>query len=225
MYGDFFMAIKSKSHENLTETNIQHVINLLDADTAITKKEACSLLNISYNTTRLAKIIEEHIETVSFRERRKAMNKGKGASQQEIRDTVRYYIDGDNVTTIAAALYRSPAFIKAIIERLGIPQKLPATDYAGHKAAMIPEQCVADSFEVGERVWYARKNEMAEVLKVDNSDLYLDKYGCACYQLWVLTPCDLSKTFFPHLDGSKAGYFSHALTYDLGSLKHLQEYL
>jgi len=219
------MAIKSKSYENLTETNIQHVINLLDADTAITKKEACNLLNISYNTTRLSKIIEEHIETVSFRERRKAMNKGKGASHQEIKDTVRYYIDGDNVTTIAAALYRSPAFIKAIIERLGIPQKLPATDYAGHKEAMIPEQCVADSFRIGEKVWFARKNEMAEILDVHKDPMYMEKYGAECYKLWVVTPCDLSKTFFPHLDGSKAGYFSHALTYDLGSLKHLQEYL
>ena len=53
------MAIKTRKHENLTETNIQHVMELLNADSPITKKEACSILNISYNTTRLNKIIED----------------------------------------------------------------------------------------------------------------------------------------------------------------------
>ncbi len=123
--------IKTKKHEKLTESNIAHVITLLEAEKPITKKEACSILNISYNTTRLAKIIEDHIETLEFRERRKAYNKGKGATELEIKQVVNFYLDGSNISDIAKSLYRSPAFIKAIIERLGIPQKLAMTDYAG----------------------------------------------------------------------------------------------
>ena len=132
------MAIKTKKHENLTETNIQHVYELLNQDNPITKKEACSILNIAYNTTRLNKIIQDHLETVEYRERRKAQNKGKGATEAEIREVVNLYLDGLNISDIAKGLYRSPAFIKSIVERVGIPQKLPQTDYEGRRNAMLP---------------------------------------------------------------------------------------
>ena len=36
-----------KSHENLTDTNIKNVIDLLESEKPITKKEACDILNIS----------------------------------------------------------------------------------------------------------------------------------------------------------------------------------
>ena len=148
--------MRKKKHENLTQANITKVIELLnptDGSKPITKKEACSILNISYNTTRLNKIIEDHLETVAYRERRKAQNKGKGATEMEIKQVVNFYLDGANVSDIAKSLYRSPAFIKAVVERLGIPQKLPQTDYEGRRNAMLPEQCVADEFEVGEKIW------------------------------------------------------------------------
>ena len=41
--------------------------------------------------------------------------------------------------------------------------------------------------------------------------------------LYVFTPVDTSGTFFPWLDGSRVGYHSFALAYDIGSLKHLEE--
>jgi hypothetical protein len=53
---------------------------------------------------------------------------------------------------------------------------------------------------------------------------YETKYGAKGYQIYVLTPCDTSDTLFPWLDGSKMGYHSFALSYDLGSLKHLEQY-
>ena len=99
------MAIKTRKHENLTETNIQHVMELLNADSPITKKEACSILNISYNTTRLNKIIEDHLETVAYRERRKSQNKGKSATEMEIKQVVNFYLDGSEVSDIAKGLY------------------------------------------------------------------------------------------------------------------------
>ena len=100
------MAIKSKKHEKLDEANIQRVIGHLESDTPITKKEACEMLNISYNTTRLSKIIEEHIETMNFRARRKELNKGKRATDMEIRQTVQRYLSGEPVSDIAKSLYK-----------------------------------------------------------------------------------------------------------------------
>ena len=130
------MAARIKKHEKLTESNIQHVIDLLESEKPITKKEACSILNITYNTTRLNNIIAEHNETIRYRELRKAQNKGKGVTEAEKKSIVTYYLEGANISDIAKALYRSPAFIKAVIERLGIPQKLANTDYEGIRNAM-----------------------------------------------------------------------------------------
>ena len=215
------MAIKTRKHENLTETNVQHVIELLRAEKPITKKEACSILNISYNTTRLNKIIQDHEDTVAYRERRKAQNKGKGATEAEIREVVNLYLDGLNISDIAKGLYRSPAFIKSIVERVGIPQKLPQTDYEGRRNAMLPEQCVAEEFEIGEKVWAVRQNYPAIVSKLastseDGTNFYLvDTIEC--------TQEDLKDTYFPHL--SFAGKQYVLASWEMGSLRHLQKYL
>lgn len=215
------MAIKTRKHENLTETNVQHVIELLRAEKPITKKEACNILNISYNTTRLNKIIQDHEDTVAYRERRKAQNKGKGATEAEIREVVNLYLDGLNVSDIAKGLYRSPAFIKSIVERVGIPQKLPQTDYEGRRNAMLPEQCVAEEFETGEKVWAVRQNYPAIVSKLastseDGTNYYLvDTIEC--------TQEDLKDTYFPHL--SFAGKQYVLASWEMGSLRHLQKYL
>ena len=49
--------VKKKDYENLTSSNIEKVIALLnpgsDTDKPITKKQACDVLNIAYNTARL----------------------------------------------------------------------------------------------------------------------------------------------------------------------------
>lgn len=215
------MAIKTKKHENLTETNIQHVYELLNQDNPVTKKEACSILNIAYNTTRLNKIIEDHLDTVEYRERRKAQNKGKGATEAEIKQVVNFYLDGSNVSDIAKALYRSPAFIKAVVERLGIPQKLPHTDYEGRRNAMLPEQCVAEDFEIGEKVWAVRQNYPAVVKKLwntseDGTNFYLvDTIEC--------TQDELKDTFFPHLEYAGKQYC--LASWEIGSLRHLRNYL
>ena len=218
------MAIKTKKHENLTETNIQHVIELLNGDNPITKKEACSILNISYNTTRLNKIIEDHAETVAYRERRKAQNKGKGATEMEIKQVVNFYLDGSNISDIAKHLYRSPAFIKAIINRIGVPQKLAMTDFEGRRNAMLPEQCVSDEFEEGERVWAVRQNYPA-VVKRELKSEQAEERGYKLYLCYTIE-CgqeDLRNTYFPHLE--YAGKFHALPAYDMGRLKHLQQYL
>ena len=85
--------IKKKAHEKLSDDNIQKVIGLLRQESPITKKEACEILNIRYNTTRLQKIIDDWKDTQEFRARRKAMNKGKPASRDEIKSVAQMYVE------------------------------------------------------------------------------------------------------------------------------------
>ena len=220
------MCIRDRNKgEKLSFDNIERVISQLEQDNPITKKEACEMLNIRYNTTRLQKIIDDHLDTRNFREARRNQNKGKMATESEIESVVKLYLDGMNVSTVADSIYRSPAFVKNIVERMGIPQKLAESDHEGRRKAILPEQCVSDTFTVGEKVWSPRNNKFAEIIAEFNTPYNQEKYGCPCYRLWVLEPCDTSKTFFPWLDGNRTGFTSFALAYDLGSLRHLEKYL
>ena len=74
-------VVKKKAHENLTDESISKVISLLRQDSPITKKEACEILNIRYNTTRLQNIIDDFEQTLARKERFKAEKRGKAASQ------------------------------------------------------------------------------------------------------------------------------------------------
>tara|TARA_B100000959_G_C14993915_1_gene629257 strand:+ start:3994 stop:4737 length:744 start_codon:yes stop_codon:yes gene_type:complete len=238
-------GIKKKDHEKLTDANISNVIKLLSDEKPITKKEACEILNIRYNTTRLQRIIDEFQDVYEYRENRKAKLRGTGATREEIKSVIEEYLEGSNISTIATRMYRSNAFVKAIIERVGVPQKLADTDYEGQRNSLLPEECIAEEFEVGEKVWYPRKNKFAIIKReitpeyqasmpgymcygnIDECVNYEDKYGAKGYALKVLDPIpqhEMDKTLFPWLDGSKVGFHSFALAYDIGSLRHLEKY-
>ena len=219
--------MRTKKHENLTQANITKVIELLnptDGSKPITKKEACGILNIAYNTTRLGNIITEHLEMMEFRAKRKAQNRGKAATAAEIQDVVKAYLDGDNVSEIAKSLYRSPAFVKCIIDRIEVPQKLSMTDYEGRRNAMLPEQCVAEEFQPEERVWAIRQNYPAIVKRELRPEL-ADERGYKVYLVDTIecTQDDLKNTYFPHL--THAGKQYCLASYEMGSLRHLQEYM
>lgn len=226
------MAIRTKDYENLTDANIQKVIDLLEQETPITKKEACELLNIRYNTTRLQKIIDDYDDTSSYREKRKSQNRGKGATKAEVLQVIEEYLEGCNISEISRRMYRSPAFCRAIVDRVGVPTK-QTLGFNKHGDIWLPEECVKYSFEEGEVVWAVRENKVAVVEQeytfewqdtmagVQNFD-YEKAYGCPYYRIYVRDPVDMSKTLFPY--ATITGYSSGALAYDLGSLRHLEKY-
>ena len=143
------MAIKAKSHEKLDEVNIERVLNSLEAEKPVTKKEACEMLNIAYNTTRLSKIITEFKEKRTYRRHRMDQNKGKIATSDEINEIVMNYLVGMNYAEIARSMYRSPTFVKNEVDRVGVPTKV-----ALGEEFIVPDECVKYEFEVGEWVWF-----------------------------------------------------------------------
>tara|TARA_Y100001938_G_scaffold54317_1_gene75831 strand:+ start:116 stop:763 length:648 start_codon:yes stop_codon:yes gene_type:complete len=209
--------IKKKDHENLTKQNIERVIKLLEGQKPITKKEACQMLRITYNTSRLARIIQDHKDQESFVALRKSQNKGKLATKDEIKTVCEMYIEGYNLSEIASSLYRSPAFVKSIIERVGVPFKHPESEY-NWKEVMLPEQCVSERFKVGEKVWCVANNTPAIIKKEwAHPD---GEYGYLVYT--IEPPFDFSDTFFPYV--THGGRYRNQLACNLGSLRHLEEY-
>lgn len=222
-------AVKAKDYENLTDGNIQKVIKLLDADTPITKKQACEILNISYNVTRLAKIIEEYHEKRAYVKRRKSQLRGRPATNQEIGEIATGYLRGDSLQEISKYTYRSLAFVKAIIEKVGIPSRV--LEEEEWIPEYLPENCVTTSFNIGDIAWSAKYHRPCIIeaeLSVDYqaekpgySDVnYENKYDSKAYKVYVLTETDEDNEYSKR----KPGFNAYSLAYDLGNLNHLKEF-
>jgi len=212
--------IKKKEHEKLTDVNINYVIGLLKADKPITKKEACAILNISYNTTRLNTIIDNHVSRKEYEKTRRDKNRGKPATKDEIKLIISSYLRDTPVVDIAGIIYRSPGFVKSILTRLGVPEK--QTGDAKYEVAILPDECVATEFKPGQIVWSASYHAPCEVVR-EVLDAGLEKkYGCKVYKVYILEAMEEVSRYFPKV--TMGGFNAAALAYNLGSLEHLSEY-
>ena len=194
--------VKVKDSEKLDPSNIRQVMNLLESDKPITKKEACNLLRISYNTTRLGNIITGFKERQATIKRLRARNYGKPATEQETVRAIEEYLDGEPLYKIAESMYRSSAFIKGIMERNNVPVRTTSHSYFHPK--LLPDEVLTEDYELGELVWSAQYNHTAEItVRQDKEDIHYP-----CYGIQVLG------------DYSKHAYVPW---YELGSLRHLQQ--
>jgi len=220
----------------LTDSNIAKIIELMSTENGnkpITKKQACDILNISYNTSRLDKIISEYLDHKEYVLRRKSVNKGKKATDGEINSAISDYLSGDSISVIAKSLYRSPSFVKNIIEKTGVPQR-PARKEERRQPMYLPEECVSESFVTDQIVWSAKYFSAAQVLSEISVDYQAEKpgysdtnyesiYGNKAYSIYVMRPMAVSGDFIVDAP-TMGGFNAFSLACELGSLEHLKEY-
>jgi len=210
--------IRVKEGEALSEGNIKFVIELLAGTPPITKKEAYEILNISPNPKRLAQIIENYHAEQEERTRRKAANRGKPANDFEIQTVIEGFLDGESVSELAEKLYRPTSFIKDVIEKIGVPQRVVGGDY--WKPGFVPDNCIRTEFEVGQVVWSARDNAMA-IIRGEETNVKdkANKY----YSIYVVDPIEEPSPYFPQYQ-DYGGFHSGSYAYDLANLDHLKQY-
>ena len=234
--------VKKKSFENLSKANIEKVIALLNpsssaqaSDTTvkpITKKEACDILNIAYNTTRLSNIIEEYDEQKQYTKKRKAGLRGRPASDAEINEACSSFLGGDTISDISKRLFRSAGFVRAVLERVGVPSR-PNNKEERLTPHYFPDECVAEDFKMGEIAWSAVYHStiivkerldlewLASKKGMANVD-YEAKYGCPCYSIYVVQKVESEDTYFANVQSG--GFSAYAPAYELGKLSHLEKY-
>ena len=211
--------VRKKSHEKLDDANLQRVSEYLNQDKPITKKEACAMLNISYNTTRLTSIMKDFEETLQFRAKRKSQNRGRKATDYEIKQSIEMYLDEQPVSSIASALYRSSTFVRNLLDKVGVPQKRPTTQQGMRdKIGYLPDECVSESFEPEEKVWCARYDLPARIIKGKHDS----KHDCMVYHVYVIELTNFESPYFGHI--KEGGFHANFCSYDLGSLRHLNKY-
>ena len=187
------------------------------------------MLNIAYNTARLQRIIDDYQDKVEYRALRKKQNRGRAATDAEIREAVERYLSGDSIAEIASGLFRSSGFVRSLIDKVGVPTGVSETGAVN----MLPDSCIADSFDPGEIVWSATYNKPARVdyeVSVDYQaeragfkDVnYEEKYGSKCYAIYIIEDVREDTEKWANVD--TGGFAAYSLAYDLGKLKHLEKY-
>lgn len=177
------------------DKKIPAAIQMLDEGS--TKKDVCAFLGIAYNTARLGTLIEEYISGVERSKEQRRLRRGKPVSQDEVVNAIEAYMSGDSISDIADRFYRSEVIIKSILEKHGALLRDNKADPLN--PSFLPDNAVAESFEIGELVWSAAYSCVAEIKA---------KCGEDGYRIYLL-------------DRDNHRY-SNQYTYDLGSLKHLE---
>ncbi len=198
------MATRSKNtEERLDEAHMERVIAGLEADKPITKKDACAILGISYNVTRLGTLIEKYKENKARTTARREALRGKPATNDEVIYIIAEYLEGNTIDGISKSTYRGATFIKGILEKYNVPIRQTAADY--FKPELIPEGAVRDRFAVGEIVYSSRYDSLARV----DTEQFSTKHNCYVYRCWLLS------------DKWKQNMYSEA--FELASLEHLRK--
>ena len=204
------MATKKQNgleEEKMTDANIARVILLLEPDEEgtkpITKKLACELLGMTYNTTRLASVLAEFKERKAKERERRAAKRGKPAQPDEVQYVIQDYINGETIDSISKSLYRSTQFVKGILEKYAVPIRSAKHDY--FKPELIPFEAVRERFEPGQVVYSARYDSAAIVeAEIECSP----KHGWV-YRIW--------------LKADKWRQYAYQPASELASLEHLKE--
>lgn len=202
------MAKRKRSEledELMTDANIARVIRLLEpveeGTKPITKKDACQILGMSYNTTRLGTIIQQYKDKQVRDKKFRAEKRGKPLTKDELTYIIGEYLTGEPIDGISKSIYRSPGFVKQVLEDYSVPIRVAGHSY--FKPQLIPEGAVRDRFKIGEVVYSARYDTLA-VIKDEKQD---SRYGWI-YAVWL-----------------RGNWQQNAYqpAYELASLEHLRE--
>ena len=175
------MATRAKNDsERLDEAHFERVIAGLAADKPMTKKDACAILGIAYNTTRLTSLIEKYVEKKNRDTERRAALRGKPATTEEITYVIQEYLEGATVDAISKSTFRGPSFINGILERYDVPLRAKSQDY--FRPELIPDGATRTRFSVGEVVYSARYDSIART----DTEQHDPRYGWI-YRVWLLS--------------------------------------
>lgn len=193
--------IRKNDDEKLTPSNIEKVISLLEGENPITKKDACAILNIKYNTSRLTTIIEQYKERKAKDAAKRAEKRGKPVTEDEIKYIIQAYIEGATIDSISNSIYRGPDIINRVLEYNNVPIRSRSPDY--FHPELIPEAAMRDRFKIGEIVYSARYDSTAKVC--------IEQKGKTewIYRLWLLS--------------DKWQQFCYQPASELASLEHLRK--
>jgi hypothetical protein len=175
-------GIRKKEGEELTKSKIEEVKTLLSQENPITKKEACAILNIAYNTTRLAKIIEEYDEQKEYETKRKKELKKQPLTKEDMAFIISSYLDSGNISEIVDSTFRSPQIIKRVLSKYNIPLRTAKSTY--HNPLFLDDDAITEEYQKDDLVYSARYDQAALV----SGSVKSSSTG-KVYRIWLSKDC------------------------------------
>lgn len=188
--------------ERLDDASMDKVIAALEQEKPITKKAACEMLAIAYNTTRLAKLIEDYQKKKAREAERRASLRGKPATPDEVVYVIQEYLEGSTIDAITKSTFRPANFVKHTLEKYSVPIRATSHDY--FKPELIPEDASRQRHTVGEVVYSARYDSTARI----EAETLCPKNGWV-YRVWLLS--------------EKWSQYAYQPAEELASLEHLRK--
>lgn len=187
---------KNSENERLDDASIERVIKHLEEKG--TKKDACAILGIAYNTTRLGTIIDKYQERKAADATRRAEKRGKPATSAEIQFVVTSYLEGATIDHISSSLYRSAIFVRNILDKHSVP--IRQTGHSYFRPGLVPDEAMRDEFKIGAKVYSMRYDSLA---RIDG------EFKKGVYRVFLLS--------------EKQNQFAYQPAEELASLEHLEK--
>ncbi|CAL9973450.1 helicase [Vibrio phage D260] len=170
-----------------------------------TKRAQCDALGIKYNTSRLDKLLDEEEERRAHRKEMMKKMRKKAVTPTEKANMVQEYLQTKPVGAIAESYYRTTQTVKRVLEEAGVLGLVFQESPNPLKPALVPDDCMSETFAIGQKVWVPGYRCLGEVVNE-----YTDQpSGVNAYRVYLLE-ASLHRNVI----------FSAA---DLGSLEHLKE--
>lgn len=136
-----------------------------------TKKAACEALGIAYNTKRLDKLLEEYQRSAEAHRRIRAEKRKQAMTNAELSEIIEDYLKGASFEELATWHHRSVASIQYYLKKAGALLRTKGKNDPLNPDLM-PDECIRlEPFEVGQLVWSAKYNSIAEI-----RGIYKDAY-------------------------------------------------
>lgn len=167
-------GVRKQEGELLSDANIERVIEALTQDSPVTKKAACEMLNISYSTPRLQRIIEDYKEKKEFRANMRKRFRNTPVDKATASLMVSSYLSGESLADISASTYRSTEVIKRVLMSYNVPIRNKSVDY--QHPVFIEED--AQDYVKDDLVYAARYDAPATIVDGHYSDKHEGMVYC-----------------------------------------------
>jgi hypothetical protein len=152
-------GIQVKEGEDHSPATIKRVIKLLADEKPITKKAACDILKIAYNTKRLGAIIDKYIEDKEFAKLRRKQVSKLPITKADVKDVCSMYLSGEPLTAIVENTFRSSSVVKRLLLQHNIPLRNANNNY--QNPVYLDDDTWAEDYKKGDLVYSARYGSAA----------------------------------------------------------------
>lgn len=126
-----------------------------------TKKAACEILGIAYNTTRLQNLIDNFVNRQDLEKQHRAKKRKEVVSNDEVANWITDYLAGMSFDELSQSYFRSVNIIKYHIAKNGALLRHSKVDKLN--PPMVPDKCMSEDFDIGEYCWSMAYNGIVQV--------------------------------------------------------------